>query len=122
MRTRAQAVRIHMHAHLPAHMCLHAGKDVYVDLQGWHVYLKDLSAAPNVKMHALLASQIGPQVMTQHFGGMQIPAATVCITPALKQDPQPRIGLDVCGCMRLVHLHTAACAQCQGRQDANSAW
>lgn len=37
------------------------GRDVYVDIQGWHLYLRDMTAAPNFKMSQALASQLGPQ-------------------------------------------------------------
>jgi hypothetical protein len=39
-----------------------AGRDVYVDVAGWHLYLRDMTAAPGLKMHSALATQFGPQV------------------------------------------------------------
>jgi hypothetical protein len=35
---------------------------VYVDVAGWHLYLRDMTAAPGLKMHSALATQFGPQV------------------------------------------------------------
>jgi hypothetical protein len=39
-----------------------AGKDVYVDLSGWHLFLRDMTASPGLKMNHALAQQLGPQV------------------------------------------------------------
>lgn len=38
------------------------GRDVYVDIQGWHLYLRDMTAVPGFKMSQALAQQLGPQV------------------------------------------------------------
>lgn len=35
------------------------GREVYVDINGWHLYLRDITAAPGVKMHTALARQLG---------------------------------------------------------------
>mmetsp|Transcript_26046 Transcript_26046/g.56854 ORF Transcript_26046/g.56854 Transcript_26046/m.56854 type:complete len:161 (+) Transcript_26046:71-553(+) len=37
------------------------GKDVYVDIAGWHLYLRDMTATPGLKMSQALAQQLGPQ-------------------------------------------------------------
>jgi hypothetical protein len=37
---------------------------VYVDVAGWHLYLRDMTAAPGLKMHTALAQQFGPQVIS----------------------------------------------------------
>ncbi|GAX75973.1 hypothetical protein CEUSTIGMA_g3416.t1 [Chlamydomonas eustigma] len=37
------------------------GKQVYIDIAGWHLYMRDLSANPTTKMHQALALQIGPK-------------------------------------------------------------
>ncbi|CAL5223716.1 g6271 [Coccomyxa viridis] len=36
------------------------GKEVYVDVQGWHLFLKEITVEKDVKMHQALASQLGP--------------------------------------------------------------
>ena len=37
--------------HLPDHACLNAaGKEVYVDIQGWHLFLKDITVQKDIKM------------------------------------------------------------------------
>lgn len=39
------------------------GNDAYADLNGWHLYLKDMSTVPGgPKMHQLLAEQLGTSV------------------------------------------------------------
>lgn len=39
------------------------GNEAYADLNGWHLYLKDMSAVPGgPKMHQLLAEQLGTTV------------------------------------------------------------
>lgn len=35
---------------------------VYVDLAGWHLYARDMSASPTMKMSQALALQLGPKV------------------------------------------------------------
>jgi hypothetical protein len=37
------------------------GDDIYIDVNGWHLFLKDVSAAKDLKMHQALAQQIGEQ-------------------------------------------------------------
>lgn len=39
------------------------GDDVYVDVQGWKLYLRDLTAAEGVKMNVALANALGPMVL-----------------------------------------------------------
>ncbi len=35
---------------------------MYVDIAGWHLFLRDMNAAPGVKMSTALANQFGPEV------------------------------------------------------------
>jgi hypothetical protein len=44
----------------------HTGRDVYVDVAGWHLFLRDMNAAPGVKMSTALANQFGPEVSRSH--------------------------------------------------------
>ncbi len=58
-----------------------AGRDVYADLSGWHLYLRDMTAAPGLKMHVALAAQLGPKVWGRVGGdamssGVAVRAAT----------------------------------------------
>jgi hypothetical protein len=39
-----------------------AGRDVYVDIAGWHLFLRDMSAVPGLKMSQALATKLGPEV------------------------------------------------------------
>lgn len=39
-----------------------AGRDVYVDVAGWHLFLRDMNAAPGLKMSQALAAKFGPDV------------------------------------------------------------
>jgi len=32
-------------------LCAYAGKEVYVDVQGWHLFLKEITVEKDVKMH-----------------------------------------------------------------------
>ena len=32
-----------------------AGKEVYVDVQGWHLFLKEITVDKDVKMHQVIA-------------------------------------------------------------------
>lgn len=38
------------------------GRDVYLDVGGWHLYLRDLTATGSLKMSQVLAQKFGPQV------------------------------------------------------------
>lgn len=49
----------------PLSRCMHAGRDVYVDIAGWHLFMRDMNAAPGFKMSAALATQLGPEVHEQ---------------------------------------------------------
>uniref|UniRef100_A0A7S2TMT2 Uncharacterized protein n=1 Tax=Lotharella oceanica TaxID=641309 RepID=A0A7S2TMT2_9EUKA len=40
------------------------GDDVYLDLNGWHLYWRDLKVAENVKLSEFVAQNIGPRVKT----------------------------------------------------------
>jgi hypothetical protein len=39
-----------------------AGRDVYVDIAGWHLFMRDMNAVPGFKMSQALATQLGPEV------------------------------------------------------------
>jgi len=52
-------------SHLSWHGLWLAGRDVYVDVAGWHLFLRDMNATPGVKMSVALANQFGPQVGCQ---------------------------------------------------------
>lgn len=43
-------------------LLLSAGKDIYIDVNGWHLFLKDVTAAPDVKLNQALAQQIGEEI------------------------------------------------------------
>ena len=62
---------------------------MYVDVAGWHLYLRDLNAAPGFKMSAALAAKFGPQVCRR--------SGRRCVTAAARRNASP--------------LHTAAANQ-----------
>lgn len=35
---------------------------MYVDIAGWHLFLRDMNAVPGFKMSQALATQLGPEV------------------------------------------------------------
>lgn len=37
-------------------LCPCAGKEVYVDVQGWHLFLKEITVEKDVKMHQVKAA------------------------------------------------------------------
>eukprot|EP01025_Chloroclados_australasicus_P052821 TRINITY_DN6171_c0_g1_i3.p1 TRINITY_DN6171_c0_g1~~TRINITY_DN6171_c0_g1_i3.p1 ORF type:complete len:168 (-),score=15.38 TRINITY_DN6171_c0_g1_i3:153-656(-) len=46
-------------------LAYHIGRDAYADLNGWHLFLKDMSTVPGgPKMSTLLAEQLGTMVLT----------------------------------------------------------
>ncbi|KIZ05037.1 hypothetical protein MNEG_2924 [Monoraphidium neglectum] len=47
------------------------GRDVYVDIAGWHLFLRDMSAVPGLKMAAALAAQLGPTAAGAGRGGLR---------------------------------------------------
>lgn len=47
------------------------GRDVYVDIAGWHLFLRDMSAVPGLKMAAALAGQLGPEALRAGRGGLR---------------------------------------------------
>lgn len=49
------------------------GRNVYADLNGWHLYLKDMSTVPGgPKMSAFIAEQIGQQILTKGLNEQDI--------------------------------------------------
>jgi hypothetical protein len=38
------------------------GRDVYVDIAGWHLFMRDMNAVPGFKMSQALATKLGPDV------------------------------------------------------------
>ena len=44
-----------------------AGKEVYMDVQGWHLYLKDASAGKGLKIAQALAQQLGSEMSQGKF-------------------------------------------------------
>lgn len=47
------------------------GRDVYVDIAGWHLFLRDMSAVPGLKMASALAAQLGPAAADAGRGGLR---------------------------------------------------
>ncbi|KAI8471758.1 MAG: hypothetical protein J3K34DRAFT_416160 [Monoraphidium minutum] len=47
------------------------GRDVYVDIAGWHLFLRDMAAVPGLKMAAALAGQLGPAAAGAGRGGLR---------------------------------------------------
>ncbi len=47
------------------------GRDVYVDIAGWHLFLRDMTAVPGLKMAAALAGQLGPAAADAGRGGLR---------------------------------------------------
>lgn len=43
------------------------GRDVYVDINGWHLYLRDITVQENLKLHSALATQLGPRLQKGDF-------------------------------------------------------
>eukprot|EP00892_Ulva_mutabilis_P009574 jgi/Ulvmu1/698/UM010_0070.1 len=49
------------------------GNDAYADLNGWHLYLKDMGTTPGgPKMHQLLAGQLGTSVLSDRFDEKEV--------------------------------------------------
>lgn len=48
------------------------GADVYVDINGWHLFLKDITVSPNTKLHSLIAQQLAPDLMSDGFNENQV--------------------------------------------------
>ena len=59
------------------------GTDVYVDINGWHLYLKDISVTPDLKLHELLADQLAPDLLSKGFDERRIEAflkqVSICV-------------------------------------------
>lgn len=43
------------------HVPCAAGRDIYVDVAGWHLFMRDMNAVPGLKMSEALATQLGPK-------------------------------------------------------------
>jgi hypothetical protein len=78
------------------------GRDVYVDLAGWHLFLRDMSAVPGLKMASALAAQLGPAAADAGRGGLR----EADVTAVLK-----RIPVDVGGGRVTVRREGAARAE-----------
>lgn len=50
------------------------GRDIYCDMQGWHLYLKDVKVGQGISLAQALASQIGPQLGGGRFSGADLEA------------------------------------------------
>ena len=48
------------------------GKDIYVDINGWHLYLRDITVAPGLKMNHALANQLGSRLLNENLGDKDI--------------------------------------------------
>ncbi|KAF6256230.1 hypothetical protein COO60DRAFT_1530675 [Scenedesmus sp. NREL 46B-D3] len=53
------------------------GRDVYVDIAGWHLFLSDMSAVPGLKMSQALATKLGPEVAGSRAGMRESDVAAV---------------------------------------------
>lgn len=45
---------------------------MYVDVNGWHLFLKDVSIASEVKLHTALTQQIAPGLLADGFDRSKI--------------------------------------------------
>jgi hypothetical protein len=72
-----------------------AGRDVYVDIAGWHLFLRDMSAVPGLKMSQALATKLGPEVRYITCNSVQLAVASC--TRAVAHSPN--IALQLSGCM-----------------------
>lgn len=41
---------------------MYAGKDIYIDVNGWHLFLRDASAGKGLKLSQALGQQLGSEV------------------------------------------------------------
>eukprot|EP00803_Ostreobium_quekettii_P007345 evm.model.scf_1896.1 EVM.evm.TU.scf_1896.1 scf_1896:9725-13249(+) len=48
------------------------GRDVYIDINGWHLFLRDISVAPDLKMNHALANQLGSRLVSENLGDSDI--------------------------------------------------
>lgn len=46
---------------------MYAGKDVHVDVNGWHLFLRDITVTQGIKMDQALAQAIGPDVSDRGY-------------------------------------------------------
>lgn len=46
------------------------GKDVYVDIAGWHLFMRDMNAVPGFKMSSALATKLGPEAARSGRSGL----------------------------------------------------
>eukprot|EP00878_Enallax_costatus_P035144 GHUV01039135.1.p1 GENE.GHUV01039135.1~~GHUV01039135.1.p1 ORF type:complete len:142 (+),score=43.81 GHUV01039135.1:423-848(+) len=53
------------------------GRDVYVDIAGWHLFLRDMSAVPGLKMSQALATKLGPEVAGSRDGMRESDVAAI---------------------------------------------
>lgn len=74
------------------------GSDVYADIAGWHLYLRDLNAAPGVKMADVLAHQLGQVCAMTFFAFFRVPSMCGIVESAhtgggltLPPNPPPQI-------------------------------
>lgn len=42
---------------------------MYVDIAGWHLFMRDMNAVPGFKMSSALATKLGPEVCNGHIVG-----------------------------------------------------
>ncbi len=55
-----------------------------MDVAGWHLYLRDMNAAPGLKMSQALAQQLGPQVQGSRGGVRESDVASLLKTIPVK--------------------------------------
>jgi hypothetical protein len=65
--TRGSSIKVLIYPLLSPYLAFSAaaaavGRDVYVDIAGWHLFLRDMSAVPGLKMSQALATKLGPEV------------------------------------------------------------
>ncbi len=64
-----------------------AGRDVYMDMNGWHLYLRDISAGKGLKLNQALAQQAGfscSECLHPHHMPADLTIAIVCQHLSLK--------------------------------------
>lgn len=56
----------------PVMLLILAGRDVYIDVSGWHLFLKEAKAAKGLTLAQALAQQFGEDISSGQFGSGKI--------------------------------------------------
>eukprot|EP00471_Norrisiella_sphaerica_P005461 CAMPEP_0184485560 /NCGR_PEP_ID=MMETSP0113_2-20130426/7143_1 /TAXON_ID=91329 /ORGANISM="Norrisiella sphaerica, Strain BC52" /LENGTH=153 /DNA_ID=CAMNT_0026867053 /DNA_START=194 /DNA_END=655 /DNA_ORIENTATION=+ len=79
------------------------GRDVYIDINGWHLYWRDVSIAKDVKLSELVAQSLGPRLKRVQSSDVDELLGKIPLTMGGGKTQVPLLSVTPQYCVRSLH-------------------